>query len=82
MISLQFYYKEGCHLCDDMWLLLQQSRQERDFDLDSVEINSDPEFLDKFGDLIPVLASGDIILCHYFLDPVALDKHLDEMEQR
>ena len=71
-MTLTFYFRPGCHLCDDMWQQLQELREERGFELNPVNVDDNPELQARFGKLIPVLASGDKVLCHYYLDPVAL----------
>jgi thiol-disulfide isomerase/thioredoxin len=71
-VTLTFYFRPGCHLCDDMWQQLQEYRKERVFELTPVNVDDDPELQARFGILIPVLASGEQVLCHYYLDPMAL----------
>lgn len=75
--ALVFYYRNGCHLCEDMWQLLREFQQEHPFTLESVDIDLDGALRERFGTLVPVLAAGDQVICHYYLDPVALSRHLD-----
>lgn len=75
-MRLTFYYRSGCHLCDDMWQQLQEFRKERAFELDPVDVDGSPQLQARYGTLVPVLARGDQELCHYYLDPVALDNCL------
>ncbi|MCW8907740.1 MAG: glutaredoxin family protein [Sedimenticola sp.] len=72
-----FYYRNGCHLCEDMWQLLREFQQDRPFQLDTVDIDLDDTLRDRYGTLVPVLAVGDHVICHYYLDPVALSRYLD-----
>lgn len=74
--TLSFYYRDGCHLCEDMWQHLQSLRETRAFELDPVNVDSDPDLRRRYGTLIPVLASGEQIICHYYLDPVGLERFL------
>jgi len=76
--AIVFYYRNGCHLCEDMWQLLREFRQERPFELESVDIDRDSELQERFGTLVPVLAAGEQVICHYYLDPVALRHYLEE----
>ncbi len=71
-----FYFKPGCHLCDDMWQHLLEIQEESYFDIASVDIDQDKDLKAKYGTLIPVLAAGDKVLCNYYLDPIALDQYL------
>jgi len=40
-------------------------------------VDGDPGLVDKYGSLVPVLASGDELLCNYYLDPKTLNDFLD-----
>lgn len=73
---LTFYFRQDCHLCDDMWQQLLERQQETGFQLQAVDVDSSPELQSRFGTLIPVLASGEGVICHYYLDPVALNVFL------
>ena len=66
--ELSFYYRQGCHLCDDMW----QQLQALGVTPRAVDITGDPALEARFGRLIPVLMRGDRELCHYYLDPRSL----------
>lgn len=75
--ELTFYFRDGCHLCEDMWQQLQELRRERAFYVKRVDLDGDPGLADKFGTLVPVLTAGDELLCHYYLDPKTLGDYLD-----
>ena len=70
------YYRENCHLCDDMWQHLLEIKAARDFQLVLVDVDSEVELQQRFGTLIPVLLGGDQVICNYYLDPVALERYL------
>ena len=74
---LTFYYRDGCHLCEDMWHQLREIQEQRPFDVQSENVDSDPDLKSRYGLLIPVLAVGEQVICNYYLDPVALNKYLD-----
>ena len=61
-----------------MWQQLRDRQQESRFQLQAVDVDSSPELQSRFGALIPVLASGEGIICHYYLDPVALNGFLQQ----
>ena len=75
-ISLTLYSRSGCHLCEDMEAALADLQQELGFRVERIDIDSDPDLIDAYGTLVPVLKQGDIEICHYFLDPQALRSHL------
>jgi len=79
---LTFYFRQGCHLCDDMWQLLLEQQQESGFQLQAMDVDSSPELQSRFGTLIPVLASGEDIICNYYLDLVALNGFLQRQQIR
>ena len=74
--KLTLYYRENCHLCDDMWQHLREIQADREFEFKPVDVDSRPELQQRFGTLIPVLVGSDRIICNYYLDPVALDHYL------
>lgn len=74
--ALSFYYRDGCHLCEDMWQHLQSIRETHPFDIETINVDSDADLRVRYGTLIPVLASGEQIICHYYLDPVGLERFL------
>ena len=75
--GLTFYFRDGCHLCEDMWQQLDELRREGSFKVHQVDVDGDPGLVDKYGSLVPVLASGDELLCNYYLDPKTLNDFLD-----
>lgn len=75
-IVLQFYYRPGCHLCDDMWQQLLQLQSEYPFDLEPIDVDGSEVTRERLGLLVPVLEGEGETICHYYLDPVALKNHL------
>ena len=75
-ISLTLYSRSGCHLCEDMEVALSELQQELGFRLERIDIDSNPDLIEAYGTLVPVLKDGDTEICHYFLDPQALRAHL------
>jgi hypothetical protein len=63
--TLEFYHRDGCHLCDDARLALQQVLEDRVKRGDpiprvhEVNLTHQPELEPRYGMLIPVLALGD-----------------------
>jgi len=37
--KITFYFRPGCHLCDDMWQHLMEIREESPFDIEAVDID-------------------------------------------
>jgi hypothetical protein len=60
--------------------LLSLRTDERHFSVDVIDVDSDPEALAKYDELVPVLF-GDLdapALCHYFLDKEKVEAYLDK----
>ncbi len=72
MFELTLYHRPGCHLCDDMRDALLELRAEQPFQLREIDIDASPALRACYGVLIPVLCLGEVEICHYHLDPIAL----------
>ena len=73
--AIHFYYREGCHLCEEMaarlhrgWPALAERMQWRDVD-------TREEWRSEYGARVPVLLLGDLVLSEFFLDPRQLEAH-------
>ncbi|WP_078476490.1 glutaredoxin family protein [Solemya elarraichensis gill symbiont] len=76
MIRLEFYCREGCHLCEAMWHELGDYRSRDDLEFSCIDISRDESLETRYGEMIPVLAHGERVICNYFLDPELLDVFL------
>jgi thiol-disulfide isomerase/thioredoxin len=62
--KLILYVKPGCHLCDIVYQLLEGLHRDADFDLEKIDITTDPDLVKEYGAKIPVLVVDDrSILC-------------------
>lgn len=73
---LTLYGRAGCHLCEDMASQLDRLREELGFDYRLVDVDADPDLAARYDLLVPVLAWGEEVLCHYFLDVAVLRARL------
>jgi glutaredoxin len=76
---LTVYSREYCHLCHDMVAALEALRLIHGFELEVIDVDEDAELERRYGEKVPVLLAGERELCHYFLDPAALDAYLSEI---
>jgi glutaredoxin len=54
------YGKPGCHLCDEARAVVAAVRAQQAFELEEVDVSTDPELHRRYGERIPVLAlDGD-----------------------
>ncbi len=54
-MHLILYGKPGCHLCEIVEQLLLGLRREFDFELEKVDITTDPGLVRTYGVMIPVV---------------------------
>ena len=74
--QLTVYSRIACHLCDDLLLQLDELRQQYDFELTMIDVDSHSELQQKYGDKVPVLMADESELCHYYLNPVVVIQYL------
>lgn len=51
-----------------MLAALEATRVEHDFIVEVMDVDSRPEWVERYDELVPVLTLGDEEICHYFLD--------------
>lgn len=78
-VPLTVYGREHCHLCQDMIAALQDLQARFPFKLEVIDVDSDDDLIVRYGERVPVLVAGDEEICHYHLDPVALDAYLTKI---
>lgn len=72
---LMLYGRLGCHLCEDMQTDLLSLQEELGFELQLIDVDSDPVLVEQYGTRVPVLASDKGEICYYFLDKQALRRY-------
>jgi glutaredoxin len=56
MVRLRIYTKPGCHLCDEMKVVVQRVLRGRDqISLEEIDVSNDPALVERYGLEIPVL---------------------------
>jgi len=70
--QLTLYNRYGCHLCEDMLMLLNGYASELQFEVTTVDIDEDPDLRVRYNEAVPVLTLGDREVCRHFLDLNAL----------
>ncbi len=73
---LTVYYREGCHLCDEMTALLAEFQDELDFGFVLVDIDAEPDLKVRFNADVPVVALGEQVLFRHFLNEAILRQAL------
>lgn len=76
MTTLTLYYRSYCSLCEEMWRLLEAQRARLPFELALVDVDSDPQLEQAYGERVPVLCTPEgSELFHYFIDENVLDAY-------
>jgi len=77
-MQLTLYMRAYCHLCEDMRMALRPWQEQLGFELQTVDIDADPQLVERFNTLVPVLMAADEEICHYFLDEKALSAYFSQ----
>lgn len=77
-IELSLYGRRECHLCEDMQAELEKFSSVLGFTLKMIDIDEDSALIDEFGTKVPVLMHDNHEICHYFLDPQALQMYFSQ----
>lgn len=72
---LIFYYRDGCHLCEELASLLHRGWPAVMERVDWVEVDSDAVALESYGLRIPVLELKGRVLCELKPDSSCLQEH-------
>ena len=68
LLRLDVYIRQGCHLCDEMIHVLSEFRNDYNFSIETIDIDSDVKLRDRYNTLVPVLCLGEKEICHHFFD--------------
>ncbi len=78
-LRLTLYVRHYCHLCEEMLAALEPLRSEFRFEVDAVDVDSDPALEERYGLLVPLLAHAESELCHYHFDNVKVRAYLTKI---
>ena len=71
MRSIRVFSRRGCHLCEvlieELLPLVRGA-----FRVDVCDVDRDPELLERYGDLVPVVEFDGREICRYRLDAQAV----------
>ena len=74
--KLILYVRKDCHLCSEMISDLNKLQAKLCFYLELVDVDSNLSLVEKHGEFVPVLMGKSEEICHFHLDPKALDAYL------
>lgn len=55
MIEVSIYSRSNCHLCEVALGILEELRNEFDFQITKILIDKNPELEEKYGEQVPVI---------------------------
>jgi hypothetical protein len=70
------YGKPGCCLCDEARAAVEEVRSSHPFELDEVDVSTDPALHREYGERIPVLALDGDELFEFHVDARELARRL------
>jgi glutaredoxin len=76
IVKVVLYHAQGCHLCERALRVLQETRQEIPFDLETMEIDGDPELEARYREWLPVVEIDGERAFVYYVDSGALRRKL------
>jgi len=79
VIKLTVYGRTYCHLCDDMITGLRDLQAGARFELEIIDVDSDPALEARYGELVPVLVGADGEICHYHLNAAKVNDYLSKI---
>jgi glutaredoxin len=74
---VRLYTRAGCHLCDDAWALLEEARERHGFNLEAVDVDTDPELAARYGLEVPVVEVNDKVRFRGRINPILLRRLLE-----
>ena len=74
--ELILYVRKDCHLCSEMISDLNELQVKLCFYLEIVDVDGSQNLVEKYGEFVPVLMGKNEEICHFHLDPKALDAYL------
>lgn len=74
---LTLYYREGCHLCEDMEQQLPELLEPGSYRLEKIDIDADHALRASYNVRVPVLCCDDEEVCEHFLDLEALRRMMN-----
>jgi len=67
-MNLVLYSRDNCHLCDAFEDELNDFLKQTDAGYKKVDVDSQQQFQNLYGNDVPVLTLDDLIICQHFFD--------------
>jgi glutaredoxin len=80
-VKLTLYTKPGCCLCAEARAMIDRLQEERDFEIEEVDIEGDPGLAGEYGERVPVVFLDGSPVQELEIDERALRRRVDEQMQ-
>ncbi len=81
-ITVVMYTRQGCHLCEEAWEILEKSQRRFGFTLRRVDVDTDQALVELYGLQVPVVALDGKVRFRGKVNAVLLDRLLIGMRNR
>ena len=78
-LSIKFYTKPKCSLCDEVRILLNRLRKEYSLEVEELNILDDPDLYERYKYEIPVLSFPDLSQLQRKIDRKQVKEKLDQV---
>ena len=72
--EIVFYYRNGCHLCEEMAAGLHAGWPSVFDRLTWIDVDESAELREKYGEMVPVLLVDGELICRFMLDPDSVSR--------
>jgi glutaredoxin len=79
LIRIDIYSRPGCHLCDEAKGAIERVLRGRNAAIRMIDIESDPELEQSYGNSIPVVFINDEKAFQYHVDETALEQRVKDL---
>ncbi|WP_046174352.1 glutaredoxin family protein [Domibacillus indicus] len=77
-MKVYFYTRQGCHLCEDAWLIVNIAAEELGLVVMERNIEEKDEWMEEYGLMIPVVEASGEVIAYGQVDYAALFTKLKE----
>lgn len=74
-----FYYRDGCHLCEELAAVLYRGWPAQAALMDWRNVDQRPDWRERHGAAVPVLMLGDEVICQLRPDVARISRYFGAM---
>jgi len=81
-LRMTFYSRAGCACCETARAVIEPRQKRHGFEVEFVDIDTDPALVEAHGDSVPVIAIDGRVRFRGKVEPALLDRLLDAEARR